>query len=213
MFRFINAKYKDILDIPLLDIARGKITIIVGTSGSGKTTLLRLLNKIISPTEGDILLDGESLSRIESVLLRRRVSMLSQNPVMFEGNIKDNLLAGFKFQDKPSPDDSVLRDMLVNVRLSKELDVSAAALSGGERQRVALARLLLLDPEVYLLDEPSSALDDVTEEEIIGMLARHVRLDGKTLIMVTHSRKIAAEYADSIIEITEGKLLERLGEA
>ena len=206
MFHFTNVKYKDVLDIPSLDIADGMITTIVGPSGSGKTTLLRLLNKIISPTQGNILLNGENLKTIESISLRRRVGMLSQNPIMFEGDIRDNLLAGFIFQNRPLPDDSTLRNMLIQVSLLKGLDTLGVSLSGGEKQRVALARLLLLMPEVYLLDEPSSALDDVTEEEIIDMLAAHVRRDKKTLVMVTHSRKIADRYSETIIEIVGGKV-------
>jgi len=205
MFKFINVRFKDILDLPALCIEQEKVTTIVGTSGSGKTTILRLLSKMISPTQGRILFNGTDLREINSVAYRRRVSMLSQNPIMFAGNIRDNLIAGLKFQGKPLPGEDILTGILEQVRLQKPLDSSVKNLSGGEKQRLALGRVLLLDSAVYLLDEPSSALDDATEEMIIKMMVGHVKEKGKTLVLVTHSKAIAKYYSDATIEIVDGR--------
>jgi putative ABC transport system ATP-binding protein len=131
--------------------------------------------------------------------------LLSQNPVIFEGNIRDNLTIGLKFQGKPLPSDDLLIDILERVRLQKQLNSSADTLSGGEKQRLALGRVLLLNPDVYLLDEPCSALDEVTEELIIEMMADLVKKNGKTLVLVTHSKAIAKHYSDTIIEVIDGK--------
>ncbi|MBR0600614.1 ABC transporter ATP-binding protein [Sinanaerobacter chloroacetimidivorans] len=209
MFVFNDVKYKKILEIPNLTIEPEKIITFVGASGSGKTTVLRLMNKIISPTEGSIFYDGEDLKKIPSIELRRKVMMLSQNPVMFGESVKDSLIAGFTFQQKKIPDDQVLYDMLEMVRLKKNLEDPVGVLSGGEKQRLALGRILLLDPEVYLFDEPSSALDEETEEEIIKMLADQVKEKKKTMIMVTHSKGAAERYGDEIIEMANGKILNR----
>ncbi|PTN36342.1 ATP-binding cassette domain-containing protein [Desulfonatronum sp. SC1] len=206
MFEFIDVQYDNILDLPRLVLGTEQVTSLVGASGSGKTTVLRLLNKMISPTRGRILFQGEDLSQRDSVRHRRDVVMLSQSPAIFEGTVGDNLRAGSRFQEKDPPGDEVLKRLLEQVRLAKPLDEAADKLSGGERQRLALARVLLLEPRVYLLDEPSSALDEETEQLIFDMLTAHVRAEGKTIIMVTHSRAVARKYSDTIIEMSGGKV-------
>jgi putative ABC transport system ATP-binding protein len=211
MFEFIDVKFKDIIDLPALCIEKGKITTLVGTSGSGKTTILKLMNKMLSPTQGVILFNRTNLGLINSVTHRRQVTMLSQNPAMFEGNIRDNLQVGLKFQEKDIPGDNVLKGILEQVKLNKPLDSPVNNLSGGEKQRLALGRILLFNPEAYLLDEPSAALDDQTEEAIIEMVTGHVKDNNKTLVMVTHSKAIAAKYADTIIEIAGGRCSGRRG--
>ncbi|MBS4030715.1 MAG: ATP-binding cassette domain-containing protein [Clostridiales bacterium] len=211
MYCLEGVKYRDILAIDSLCFPTNKITSVVGESGSGKTTLLRLLNKLISNDEGTILFNGTSLRDIDSILLRRKVVMLSQLPAIFPGSVKDNLLLGFTFADKPPVDDEKLYEALKMVHLSKELSGNAETLSGGEKQRLALARVILMEPDVFLLDEPSSALDDETEQLIIEKLVRHTRETGKTLIMVTHSKKVAREFSDVIIELKNGRVVGKEG--
>lgn len=205
MFQFIDVKYKDIIDVPRLLIDKGKITTIVGASGSGKTTILKMLNKMLSPTQGRIIFKDTDLGDINTVAYRRQVTMLSQNPVIFEGSIRDNLNIGLKFQSRSLLSDDVLLSMLEKVNLNKALDMSASILSGGEKLRLALGRVLLLNSEVYLLDEPSAALDDEMEETIVKMVTEYVRKENKTLVMVTHSKAMAEKYSDTIIEVTEGR--------
>lgn len=207
MFRLKNVKYKDILDVKNLEIPRGKVTCIVGESGSGKTTLLKLLNKLISYDYGEIFYSNRPLVQIDSIELRRKVVMLPQSPAIFNGSVKDNLLIGLKFSEKPIVSDKKLIEILRIVNLTKGLNENADRLSGGEKQRLALGRIILLDPEVYLLDEPSSALDEDTEEIIIRKLVEHTRAKGKTLIIVTHSKKVAKQFGDNIIEVKKGKIV------
>ncbi len=205
MFEFKDVKFKNILDLPTLYIANNKITTFIGPSGSGKTTILKMLNKMVSPNEGYILFNGQRLDQMDSVACRRQITMMSQAPAMFEGDIKENLIAGFKFQKREIPDDNVLADMLFKVKLDKDLNSPIQTLSGGEKQRLALGRVLLLDSQVYLLDEPSSALDDTTAEAVIEMIVEYARRENKTLVMVTHSKAIAQRFSDKIIEIAYGK--------
>ncbi|MGI5922103.1 MAG: ABC transporter ATP-binding protein [Syntrophomonadaceae bacterium] len=209
MFKFIDVRYKNILDLPAMQIESGKITTFIGPSGSGKTTILKLLNKMVSPTQGKILFNNTDLSQTNSISHRRQVAMLSQNPAMFAGSIRDNLTAGLRFQGRNLPEDDVLVKVMEQVQVRKPLDSSAQTLSGGEKQRLALGRVLLLDPQVYLLDEPSSALDEHTEEMVIQMITNHVKKKGKTLVMVTHSGIIADKYSDHIIALTNGRCLSR----
>lgn len=207
MFSLKNVKYKDILQIDDLVIEDYKVTCIVGESGSGKTTFMRLLNKLISCDSGKIFYNNQDISNIDSIQLRRNIVMLPQTPTIFPGDIKENLLIGLKFSEKPLVDDDRLCDVLKFVNLNKNLNDDSDSLSGGEKQRLALGRVILLDPDVFLLDEPSSALDEETEHIIIEKLISYTKSTKKTLIMVTHSKKIAQTYSDNIIQIHDGRIL------
>jgi len=206
MFVFDNVAYDSIVTIEKLNINRNEITCLVGPSGGGKSTILKMMNKSISPTEGTIRYEETPLAEIDSVEHRRRVIYLSQSPYIFEGTIKDNLQVGLLFHGKEPADEKTLESMLRRVSLDKPLDADASNLSGGEAQRLALGRVLLLEGDCYLMDEPSSALDDETEKLIIRTIADFVKRNKKTLVMITHSRSIAEEYADHIYEIKAGKV-------
>jgi putative ABC transport system ATP-binding protein len=207
MFRFQNVIYKDIINIKSLTIPSNKIVCITGESGGGKTTLLKLLNKMISPDSGEILYLDTPLEELDSITLRRKVVMLPQNPAIYNGTIRDNLLIGLKFSEKSMENDERLVSSLKSARLNKDLDESVDNLSGGEKQRLALARVLLLNPDVYLLDEPSASLDEETERIIIENLVAECKKNTKSFIMVTHSNKIATTYADLVIRIDKGKFI------
>lgn len=209
MYQLKNVEYKHILNIPDLTIEKYKITSIVGESGSGKSTLLRLLNKLISCDKGEITYNGQSLETISSIELRKKVVMLPQLPVIFPGSIKENLLTGLTFAQKPLVDDDRLLQVLNMVHLDKALDCDSEKLSGGEKQRLALGRVILLDPDVFLLDEPSSSLDEETEHVIIEKLVAYTKETNKTLIMVTHSKRIAQTYSNHIIEIHQGNVISK----
>lgn len=206
MFLLKDVKYKDILNIKSLSIEAGQATSIVGQSGSGKTTILRLLNKLISCDSGDIRYKGVSLRELDSVSLRREVVMLAQSPAIFEGSVRDNLTIGLHFSERPLPSDDELSRTLTLVKLSKNLNSDAESLSGGEKQRLALARVLLMKPSVLLLDEPSSALDEETEDIIMNSLLAYVKQSGSTLVMVTHSKRVAYQYSNRIVEIRNGSI-------
>ena len=206
MFELKNIKFKDILDIPYLKINEGKVTVITGPSGSGKSTLLKMLNKMQSPTSGEIFYKGENIKKINPIMLRREIPMLGQDVIRYQKTVRDNLLIGLKFQNISSVDDEILKETLNKVRLDIDLDSNIEKLSGGEMQRVAIARLILLNKDTYLLDEPTSALDSVTEDIVIKNFIENFK--GKTIIYVTHSEKIAQKYADKLIELIGGKINE-----
>lgn len=207
MFEFESVRWRSILNIGELVIPEERVTCIVGESGSGKTTLLRLLNKMISPESGSIRFRGQLLSELDSVEHRRKVTMLSQSPAIFPGTVRDNLGVGLAFCDRPLPRDDALHEILRMISLPKSLDARAEDLSGGEQQRLALGRILLLEPEVLLLDEPSSSLDEDTERLIIDSVIRYSREGKKTLVMVTHSRGLARSVADLVISLGNGEVL------
>ncbi len=206
LFTFEQLRYKHVLHIPSLVLPRGGVTTLFGPSGSGKTSLLRLLNKMASPTEGRLLYKGLPADTLDSVALRREVSLLSQTPVLFEGSVRDNLLAGLRYQGRAVPGEEILAETLRRVRLPVALDASVANISGGEKQRLALGRVLLLNAPVYLLDEPSAALDSETAGAIVAMMASLVQKEGATLIMVTHSQNLAETHSSRIVHLRAGRV-------
>lgn len=198
-FLIKNLKVKTIISIKELTIPSQKITCIVGPSGSGKSTFMRLLNNLDNPDEGEIFYQNENIQTIDPIKLRRNVTMVPQSPVIYEGTIKDNLLVGLKFSEKETASDVQLENSLQLMRLNKDLDTAAKDLSGGEKQRLALARGMLLSAEVYLLDEPSSSLDDKTATDVINAFMKKMKEHNKTVIMVTHDKKLAEQISDNII--------------
>lgn len=187
-----------------MKIPSNKITCLVGESGAGKSTLLKMLNLMISPDSGDIYYQDVNVNEIEPVLHRRRVVMLAQHPTVFDGTIKENLNIGLVFSEQEPKSERELKEALKIVNLDKNLDEDAVTLSGGERQRLALARVYLMNPDVYLLDEPTAALDEDTEALVIEEFIRKAKEKGQTIIMITHSHKIAADFAEHTITIRKG---------
>lgn len=208
MFEIRNVSYKSILSIDELDIDTGKVTAVIGKSGGGKSTLLKLLNKTLSPSEGTILYRGRPLREVSSVEHRRNVLYLNQKPHIFKGTIRDNLIKGFLYQGRRVPSDSDLESMLQRVHLELSLEKSASTLSGGEAQRLALARILVLDGETYLFDEPSSALDEKSELDVLNSVIDWLRRLEKTVVMVTHSKDVALQHADRLYAVSNGGIKE-----
>lgn len=206
MFEIRNIKFRNILDIKFLNIDK-PITCVVGPSGSGKTTLLRMLNRLNIPDEGVILYNNKDISKIDTILLRRNVVMLGQTPVIYSGNIEDNLQIGLEFSKRLPASKSRMKEILERVELNKKLTDGCGNLSGGEKQRLCLARVMLMDADTYLLDEPSAALDKDTEQFIIDNFSKFVLENNKELIMITHSEQIAQKYNNSIVRIENGEVV------
>jgi len=204
-FTLDSVTYKGIISIDRLEIPGGKVTCVVGESGSGKTTLLRMLNNLVSPEKGSVYYKGENVAGLDPVELRRSVVMLPQNPVVFQGSVADNLMIAREFAGKSPAKDEALAGILKTVKLQKKLSDDPTEFSGGEKQRLALARVLILEPEALLLDEPSSALDERTEGEVIGSVVDFVRRRELTLVMVVHSRELAMRFADTLVTVKNGK--------
>lgn len=200
-FLLKNTKVNDIITISKLTIPSHKVTCIVGQSGSGKSTFLRLLNNLDDPDSGKIYYLDQDIQGIDPIQLRRKITMVPQSPVIYEGTIRDNLVIGLKFAEMEPVSDHHMIDVLRLTRLNKSLETVADVLSGGEKQRLALARGLLLDAEVFLLDEPSSSLDDKTAFGVIHAFINYIKEQHKTVVMVTHDKKLAEEISDDLINM------------
>lgn len=206
MFQIKDLLVKDIIHIKHLALNAPVISI-EGQSGSGKSTFLRLLNNLDTPTSGTIYVNEEEITAIEPRDLRKRVVMVPQNPVIFDGTIKDNLLIGLKFSEEELASDDELKTMLSELRLKKSLDMRASDLSGGEKQRLALGRALLMkSAEAFLLDEPSSDLDDDTTNHILKVFINKAKEHNQHIIMITHDKNVSKTFADETISMDEYSL-------
>ena len=201
----------DVLKRVDLEIPVGQTTAIVGESGSGKSTLLKLLLRLHDPNEGQILIDGVDTRDVTRKSLRGRIGLVSQDPTVFNGTISENIALArpdaSTAEIVAAAESAQLHDFVQQLpaRYDTLVGERGASLSGGQRQRLALARVLLMDPDIIILDEATSHLDTVTEGAIQRKLRE--RLDGKTLIVVAH-RLSTVRYADRIVVLEDGRVIE-----
>ena len=177
------------------------ITALVGPSGSGKSTLLRLCNRLEVPTAGRVLLRGRDVATTDPLRLRRQVGMVFQRPTPFPGTVRDNLRVA-----APDISDADARETLESAELPAAfLDRTATELSGGEAQRVCLARTLLTQPEVLLMDEATSSLDPASRHAL-ERLARRLSDRGVRVLWVTHDFAQVRRVADHVLVVLDHRV-------
>lgn len=193
-----------------LEVTAGQRVAILGRTGCGKSTLLQLLTRAWDPQQGEILLNGQPLTSLSEAALRATISVVPQRVHLFSATLRDNLLLA-----SPAASDEALATVLTQVGLEKLLDDSGLnswlgeggrQLSGGELRRLAIARALLHDAPLFLLDEPTEGLDATTESQILDLLAEVTK--GKTVLMVTH-RLRGLSQCDQIIVMDNGEIIEQ----
>ena len=210
VFQYGQDDPKPTLIIPNLSIQAGEKIAVLGRNGAGKSTLLQLLSGMQFPLQGKISLDGLDLSLIDPSDIRRDMGLLNQNAHLFYGTIRENLTLGAPLAN----DEDILKVLKMTGALSlveekKEgLDhlilEGGVGFSGGQRQALLLARLLIRQPNILLLDEPTASIDDVSEKMLIDHLKTW--LGHRTLIVATHRRAVL-ELVDRIIVVNEGKIV------
>jgi osmoprotectant transport system ATP-binding protein len=211
---FATAQGKLLLDGISLALDEGTITAVLGRSGSGKTTLLRTVNRMIEPTDGEVLVRGRSAGGMDIIPLRRGMGYVIQETGLFPHfTVERNV--GLVLEAEGRPREDRLRrshELLASVGL----DPSSFArryphqLSGGQRQRVGLARALAAEPAILLMDEPFGALDPLTRAEMQDMLRGLLAKLHKTVLLVTHDLDEALYLADRIVLLEAGKLIANL---
>lgn len=210
--RFAYPGAAEVLRGVRLRLLPGETVALVGRSGAGKTTLASLLAAFLEPTAGRIFADGTPLDGIDPVSWRRRIAFVPQDPFLFRASFRDNIALG-----SPDATDAAIEaaaraagahDFIAAREggYDAPLGEGGAGLSGGERQRIALARALLRDPILLVLDEPTAALDERTEESLRETFRRIGR--DRIVLVVTH-RPSLADDADRVVELSDGLLRER----
>lgn len=212
-FRHVRKAYgeKVILEDFNLCVEKGEFVTIIGSSGCGKTTVLKMINGLLEPDGGEILIEGENIREKDQTMLRRNIGYAIQGSVLFphmtvEQNIAyvPNLLNS---RDKKKTREAVSRWMGI-VGLDEELrERYPAELSGGQQQRVGIARALVVNPEIIFADEPTGNLDSHTSKDVMELMQQVVREQKQTLVMVTHDNYLAG-FADRIFHIIDGQIVQ-----
>ena len=204
------AAAKKAVDEVSLEVRKGELLALLGESGSGKTTTLKLINRLVEPTAGRVFVEGEDVTRVDAVSLRRRIGYAIQQVGLFPHfSVEQNIavvprLLGWK----PEVISARVDELLALMSLSPELKARApATLSGGQAQRVGLARALAGRPRVMLLDEPFGAVDPITRELLQLEYRRLHDTLGLTTVIVTHDVTEALLLADRLAVMHEGKLV------
>ena len=193
-----------------LDVARGETLVLLGRSGSGKTTTLKLLNALVLPTSGEVVVEGRATREWEPHRLRRRIGYVIQDIGLFPHFTVERNVALLPVLERWEPDrvrarvTEMLR--LVGLEPSTFLRRFPRELSGGQRQRVGIARALAADPDLLLMDEPFGALDPLTRAELQREFKALCRRLGKTIVFVTHDVREAMLLGDRLALLHEGRL-------
>ena len=196
-----------------LEVGRGERIVICGPSGSGKSTLIRCINRLEEHEEGEVVVDGvtltENLRAVEQI--RREVGMVFQQFNLFPHlTVLENVtLAPRAVLKLPrSAAEERARQQLARVRIGEQADKFPGQLSGGQQQRVAIARALCMQPRIMLFDEPTSALDPEMVKEVLDVMLELARA-GMTMVVVTHEMGFARQVADRVLFMDEGRILEQ----
>lgn len=188
----------------------GKFTAIVGKSGSGKSTLLHMIGGLDTPTEGQVIVDGKDLSRMNkeqlAVFRRRKVGFVFQSYNLVQDlNVYENVILPIEL-DGARVDREFVDEILKLLKLDEKREALPCTLSGGQQQRAAIARALASKPSIILADEPTGNLDTGTSHDVMGLLRVVARQFHQTLVLITHDQDIA-QLADRIVRIEDGRIV------
>ncbi len=198
---------KDVLYVDELSIQRGEVLAVVGPNGAGKSTLLLALARLIQPKAGQISFNGEQAQTESDTAHRRRIAMVMQDPLLFDRSVFENVASGLKFRGIAKEEIQAKVPLwLARFGVEHLAERRGGELSGGEAQRVSLARALVLEPELLLLDEPFSALDPPTRTKLLKDLGALLRETETTTLFVTHDLPEATQLATRIAVIIENHL-------
>jgi tungstate transport system ATP-binding protein len=198
-----------VLDIPHLDIPSGQICAIVGPNGCGKTTLLSILALLLQPVSGSVRLYGTETVRSRDRELRRKVTLVHQKPVLFSTTVRNNIAYGLHAAGLHAREiRHRVQAVIEEANLMNVADKMSRRLSGGEAQRAVLARALVLETPVVLLDEPTNSLDDASRPVLRDLLHKANNARGATIVIATHDTNFVSSLTGRIVRLEAGKILE-----
>jgi ABC-type multidrug transport system ATPase subunit len=196
-----------VLDIPHFDIAAGQIWAFEGPNGCGKTTLFSILSLLQRPTSGSLFVFGKEAAKDGDQTLRGRVTLVHQKPVLFSTSARKNIAYGLEAKGLPSREiRQKVQSIVEAMNLSSVTEKHARKLSGGEAQRAVLARAMVLETPIILLDEPTNSLDEASKPILRALLTRARDERGATVLIATHDARFASSLADRIVRMESGKI-------
>ena len=209
-FRSADKTWFTAVDGASISLQKGKTLGLLGQSGSGKSTLGQMMVGLLKPDSGELFFHGKLLSYPIRGQVRRRIQILFQHPeVSFNPQLtlRQSLVEPFKLMGKPFDDGAILSVIEPFGLHAEHLARYPGELSGGELQRAALARVTVLEPEMILLDEPTSMLDVITQAQMIDFLRRYQQQHQTAYLFITHSTALAEQFCDEIVKMEDGRLL------
>ncbi|MHA6194606.1 methionine ABC transporter ATP-binding protein [Pseudomonas wadenswilerensis] len=214
--RGISKHYGDLVALQDIDlqVQRGEIFGIIGRSGAGKSSLLRLLNRLETPSAGQVLINGEDIARLDAAQLRplrRQVAMIFQHfNLMATRTVAENIELPLQMAGVPAAQRARKVDELLQlVALGERRDAYPAQLSGGQKQRVGIARALVLEPQILLCDEATSALDPESTQAILQLLRDINRRLGLTIVLITHEMEVIRDLCHRVAVLERGRVVEQ----
>ncbi len=213
----INGLYKNFGDNHVLKgitnhIQKGEVVVVIGPSGSGKSTFLRCLNLLETPTAGEIILEGQTITdpKVNINKVRTKLGMVFQQFNLFpHKTVAENIMISPMLVKKVPREAAREKavSLLNRVGLAEKENAYPSSLSGGQQQRAAIARALAMEPDVMLFDEPTSALDPEMVGEVLGVM-KQLANDGMTMVIVSHEMGFAREVGDRILFMDDGQIVE-----
>ena len=204
---YIERGGKTVLTIDDLTIEEGEVLAVVGPNGAGKSTLLLTLARLLRPKRGEILFNGRQASSESDTAYRRRIALVLQDPLLFDTSVFGNVASGLRFRGLEKSEIQPRVEMwLERLGIPELKNRRGTELSGGEAQRVSLARALVLEPELLLLDEPFAALDPPTHKRLLGELSALLAETHTTTVFITHDLEEAVRLGRRMAVILKGML-------
>jgi len=200
---------RTVLEIPDLAVDTGQVLAVIGPNGAGKSTLLRVMGLLEPATAGHVRFQGERVSPADGLAVRRRMASVFQEPLLADTTVRENVALGLRFRGIDHGRAAPRVDQwLTRLGIAPLAARQARTLSGGEAQRTALARALVLEPDLLLLDEPFAALDQPTREALLDDFGRILRQEHVTTVLVTHDRAEAMTLGDRVGVLMGGRLVQ-----
>jgi phosphonate transport system ATP-binding protein len=203
-----------------LEVPAGQVMALIGPSGAGKSTLIRCVNRLVEPSAGTVLLDGQDITRVRGSRLRqarRQIGMIFQNHALVERlSVMENVLSGrlayvgfWRSFTRRFPQEDIRQafHLLERVGLESFVDKRGDALSGGQKQRVGIARALIQNPKLLLVDEPTASLDPKTSRQIMRLICELCREQQLAAIINIHDVVLAQQFVDRVVGLRAGKLV------
>jgi len=196
-----------------LAIANGKTSIIIGANGCGKSTLLKAIARVLLPTSGAVVLDGQNIATIKTKHVAQKLGLLPQGPITPEGLTVKELVSQGRYPHQSflrqwtSADEAAVYEAMQIADVVQFSELQIDGLSGGQRQRCWIAMVLAQQTDFILLDEPTTFLDLKVQVDLMRLLAELVQKNNRTLVMVLHDLNLAAAFADQLIMLKDGKIM------
>lgn len=193
-----------------LQIEKGTSTALVGPTGSGKTVMLRLIDLLEKPSSGTVYFEGANANESNNTRLevRRQIGMVFQKPLAFKASVYDNIAYGLKIRGRKENMDGRIKELLEMIGLPGYENRNALKLSGGETQRLALARAMITEPRLLLLDEPTANLDPISKKKLEELILKINRESETTIIMTTHDLLQGQRLAENMVILYNGQILQ-----